>query len=90
MPFQLPESAVQLLQVGESLLFGNRPDNLVRATVIGPSLWPGNMLVRLLEDYDTRRPHGNSFRRAGQEVTAKVGDLWSTRPTSVYNVTPSG
>lgn len=77
MPFQLPPSAVGLLKAGQTLLYGNRPDNLVVALVIGPGAEPGSTRIRLLENYHTRRTTGgDSSYRAGAEITAKAAKLW--------------
>lgn len=74
--FQLPENAMRLLQTGEMLLYGNRPDNVVVAEVLGPGHAENSTRVRLLEDYDTNRKNGNSFRAAGAELTALPSRLW--------------
>ena len=76
--FQLSKSAVQLLQAGETLLFGQHPDNLARAEILGPGHLHGSARVRLLEDHRTDRPYGNSFRRAGFEFTVMAAELWHT------------
>lgn len=76
--FQLPKSAVQLLQVSETLWFGHHPNNLVRAIILGPGHLHGSARIRLLENHRTDRPYGNSYRRAGLEITAMAAELWHT------------
>lgn len=87
MPFQLTPSTVGLLRAGDPVLYGNQPDNLVRAEVIGPGLFADSVIVQLLEDYDTNRPRGNSFHKAGQNVTTKADNLW--HPADLPGATPS-
>lgn len=76
MTLQLPKDAMDVLRPGDRLLYGNRPDNVVEAEVLGPGHTEGSLRVRLLEDYDTNRVSGNSFRAAGAKVTALPSRLW--------------
>jgi hypothetical protein len=57
-------------------LYGNRPDNVVVAEVLGPGHAENSLRVRLLEDYDTNRKSGNSSHAAGAVVTALLSRLW--------------
>jgi hypothetical protein len=75
MNVNLPEN-VGLLWVGEELQYGNRPDNLVRAVVVRAGHAPGLVVLRLLEDYDTKRKSGNSFYRAGVEIVTTEAEVW--------------
>ena len=74
MNVNLPEN-VGLLWVGEEVLYGNRSDNTVPAIVIRAGHAPSTVIVRLLEDYDTKRRSGNSFYRAGTEVMTTEAEV---------------
>lgn len=72
----IPEAVVQLLREGEHLFYGKHRENRAKVVVVGPGKLNKSVRVRFLEDYDTGRPQGNSFYRAGTELTALAGHLW--------------
>ncbi len=76
MLFQIPADAVRLLSTGDTILYGNRPDNVVPAEVLGTGHVEDSVRVRLLENYDTNRASGNSYHAAGADVTALADRLW--------------
>lgn len=73
----IPEAVVQLLREGEHLFYGKHRENRAKVVVLGPGKLDKSVRVRFLEDYETDRLHnGNSFYRAGAELTALAGHLW--------------
>ncbi len=77
---------ISLLQAGDRILYGNRPDNLVPAVVVRGSeqgTTVSAVRVRLLKSYHTRRSiGGDSFYRAGAELTAQAARLWQDELTA--------
>jgi hypothetical protein len=87
MPFQLTESAAQLLRAGEQLLFGRKPENRAAVEVINVQHDLGaatRVRVRFLQDFD----QGSSWWRAGAETNAHATDLWNDQWDAHWNTPP--